>query len=248
MNKDSKIKGVIFDYGGTIDTDAVHWAEVIWNAYLNYGADIDKDTFRMAYVHAERSLAKFPIIRPQDNFLQLLRHKINIQTSFLVDAHLWKRFENNEHERTIFSLNVAQFCYDLVCKHLKVSRKILTTIKRDFPMVLVSNFYGNIHAILDDFKLNCFDDVIESAVVGVRKPNPEIFRLGVNALGMSTEKVVVVGDSFDKDIIPANSIGCKTIWMKGTEWNPNVLHDESIPDKIISSISQVKEAIAEINK
>ena len=24
------IKGVIFDYGGTIDTNSRHWAEVLW--------------------------------------------------------------------------------------------------------------------------------------------------------------------------------------------------------------------------
>ena len=28
-----KIKGIIFDYGGTIDSNGLHWAEVIWKAY-----------------------------------------------------------------------------------------------------------------------------------------------------------------------------------------------------------------------
>ena len=28
-----KIKGIIFDYGGTIDSNGMHWAEVIWRAY-----------------------------------------------------------------------------------------------------------------------------------------------------------------------------------------------------------------------
>ena len=31
------IKGVIFDYGGTIDTNSVHWAEVLWAAYVKMG-------------------------------------------------------------------------------------------------------------------------------------------------------------------------------------------------------------------
>ena len=28
-----KIKGIIFDYGGTIDSNGMHWAEVIWRAW-----------------------------------------------------------------------------------------------------------------------------------------------------------------------------------------------------------------------
>ena len=66
-------------------------------------------------------------------------------------------------------------------------------------MVLVSNFYGNINTILDDFKLKFFDSVIESAVVGIRKPDPRIFQLGVDALKMPAERTVVIGDSYSKD-------------------------------------------------
>ena len=29
----TKIKGIIFDYGGTIDSRGDHWSEVIWKAY-----------------------------------------------------------------------------------------------------------------------------------------------------------------------------------------------------------------------
>ena len=43
--------------------------------------------------------------------------------------------------------------------------------------ILVSNFYGNVNAVLRQFGLDgCFSEVIESAVVGVRKPDPEIWR------------------------------------------------------------------------
>ena len=27
------IQGIVFDYGGTIDSNGLHWAEVIWQAY-----------------------------------------------------------------------------------------------------------------------------------------------------------------------------------------------------------------------
>ena len=28
-----QLKGIIFDYGGTLDTDGLHWSEVLWTAY-----------------------------------------------------------------------------------------------------------------------------------------------------------------------------------------------------------------------
>lgn len=107
-------------------------------------------------------------------------------------------------------------------------------------MVLVSNFYGNINTILSDAGIDhYFKRVIESAVVGVRKPNPAIFALGVCALDLPASQVVVVGDTFDKDIAPAHSLGCRTVWIKGLQWEEKPC-DETMPDGIISRITELK--------
>ena len=31
--RSTKIRGIIFDYGGTLDTDARHWAHVLFEGY-----------------------------------------------------------------------------------------------------------------------------------------------------------------------------------------------------------------------
>lgn len=106
-------------------------------------------------------------------------------------------------------------------------------------MVLVSNFYGNINTVLAEFGLDClFNGVIESAVVGVRKPDPRIFRLGTDALGLNPEDVMVVGDSFTNDIIPAAAAGCRTAWLKGEGWT-DAVYDEQLPDVIIKDLSRL---------
>jgi putative hydrolase of the HAD superfamily len=108
-------------------------------------------------------------------------------------------------------------------------------------MVLVSNFYGNMAVVLQEFGFDgLFREVIESAVVGVRKPDPRIFTLGVEALGLKPEEVVVVGDSMDKDIIPAKQAGCQTVWLKGEGWTNDPM-DESIPDRTITDLSDLLE-------
>lgn len=73
------IKGVIFDYGGTIDSRGVHWSEIIWDGYKKAQVPVDKQQFRDCYVFAERELAKTRHILPEHNFLDLLRIKMNIE-------------------------------------------------------------------------------------------------------------------------------------------------------------------------
>ena len=110
-------------------------------------------------------------------------------------------------------------------------------------MALVSNFYGNMPTVLHEFGMDrFFDSVIESAVVGVRKPNPQIFLLGVEALGLSPSEVVVVGDSMKKDIIPAKAAGCRTVWLKGEGWSSEP-EDETLPDGVITDLNQLLENI-----
>lgn len=240
------IKGIIFDYGGTIDTDSIHWAEVIWKGYQKLNVNVTKELFRMAYVHAERTLAKFPLVKPEHNFLNLMNIKIDIQTSFLVDAGFWKDMEGKEKERKRVSELIANFCYQFVLDNLMVSKPVIKQMADKFPLVLVSNFYGNINTILNDFKLNLFQFVIESAVVGVRKPDPRIFQLGVEKLKIMPNEVIVVGDSYKKDIIPANAIGCKTVWIKGVGWDQKEQPDLTLPDAVINSIKLLPQVVNDI--
>ena len=229
-------KGIIFDYGGTIDTNSVHWSEVIRDAYQAEQVPVSKEHYRLAYVHGERSLAKFPLIQPDHNMLDLLRIKLRIQLGFLIDAGLC----SPSVPEAVLSQSLAQRCYDHVLSILTLSRPVLQQLAERYPLVLVSNFYGNIQAILRDFQLDTlFQQVIESAVVGIRKPDPAIFQLGVDALGLQSSEVLVVGDSYTKDIVPASSLGCSTVWIQGKGWGDEPTSDTSAATHVIHSITEL---------
>lgn len=208
------IKGIIFDYGGTIDSRGVHWSEVIWDGYRGAGIDVDKADFRDAYVYAERELARTRHILPHHNFLDLLRIKMRIELDRLAESGKMAP----DSDGTLAEA-VAQYCYRAARGCVEEARPVIEELYARYPLVLVSNFYGNVEAVLADFDLRrYFGAIIESAVVGVRKPDPAIFRLGVDALGLAPEEVLVVGDSLRKDILPAESLGCRTAWLKGKGW------------------------------
>lgn len=208
------VKGIIFDYGGTLDTGGDHWSEVIWRAYGAAGVAVDKALFREAYVYAERELARTLHILPHHDFHDLLLIKMRLELQWLAGGG---HFPPDMVEQKAAEL--ARLCDDSARQSVERARPTLEALHSRFPMVLVSNFYGNIHTVLAGFGIDrCFDKVIESAVVGVRKPDPKIFMLGVEALGLKPGEVLVIGDSYRKDIEPARSIGCKALWLKGIGW------------------------------
>ena len=224
------IKGYIFDYGGTLDTHGCHWGKVIWHAYQHCGVPVTEAQFREAYVYAERTLGRNPIIQSDFTFRQTLETKLRLQLEYLSERL---------SPLTSHLLPLTSHLYALTQAETAQSREVLLQLKERYPMVLVSNFYGNIATVLREFGLDgIFQTIVESAVVGVRKPDPQIFTLGVEALGLRPEEVVVVGDSVDKDIIPAHNAGCQTVWFKGEGWTDDPV-DESVPNQIITSLKDL---------
>lgn len=228
------IKGIIFDYGGTIDSRGVHWSEIIWDGYQLAKIPVTKEQFRECYVAAERELARTRHILPHHNFHDLLLIKMRLELEQLISTDcLSASFDLDATAATI-----AQYCYDQARITIEEVRPVIESLHKKFPLVLVSNFYGNIQSVLADFDLlRYFNHIIESAVVGIRKPNPQIFQRGIDALGLKAEEVLVVGDSYKKDILPAESLGCKVLWLKGKGWTDEE-NDISHP-KIITSLSEI---------
>jgi len=230
----NKVKGIIFDYGGTIDSNGKHWAEVFWESYQYQGVPVTKEQFREAYVYGERYLAAHPVIEPTDNFYDLLLKKIDLQIDYLV-SNIFLHTETKTRE---YSLAISDQCYTFVRNKISEEKIILEKLRADYPMILVSNFYGNIHSVLEDFGLlEYFDEIVESAVVGIRKPDPAIFALGVEKLKLPSENVVVIGDSYTKDIIPAHKNGCQTIWLKGPGWGDD--EEGATADVVISDFMEL---------
>lgn len=232
------IKGIIFDYGGTLDTGGTHWSHVIRDGWNKAGIAANDALFREAYVFGERELERVEHILPQHNFGDLLDIKMQIELGYLASTGNFPpaQVENKAKE-------IAEYCYETARKNVAKSKEVLEELSKKYPIVLVSNFYGNIETVLADFGiLECFKKVIESAKVGVRKPDPAIFELGVKALGLKPEEVLVVGDSIKNDIDPAKKIGCQTLLLEGKGWEDTPLvHDGSSIhqlDEILTFLAQ----------
>lgn len=231
------IKGYLFDYGGTLDTAGCHWGKMLWHAYQRQHVDVEEQAFRDAYVYAERTLGSQPIIRPEDTFRRTLDVKIRLEMEQLCTSGAWNA-DGGMFDRQHTA--VLDDVYNKVLEITAHSRSVLAQLQEaGYPMVLVSNFYGNVETVLHEFGFDIFfQDVVESAVIGIRKPDSRIWTEGVRRLGLPAEEVMVVGDSFYKDIEPALKAGCHATWMKGEGWTDK-RYDETIPDKVITDLEQL---------
>ena len=237
----NSIKGIIFDYGGTIDTNGTHWGEFIWEQYQEAGIDITRDIYREAYVHGERFLAKHPVIEPTDTFHTLLRKKIAIHFDFLRSRMSEIHFDNKIAEI------IADGCYNKVKNTLATTCAIVEKLSGKYPLVLVTNFYGNMPVVLKEFNLaQYFNAIVESSVVGLRKPDPALFALGVKELNLAPEEIVVIGDSYRKDIFPASTLGCRTVWLKNICWEEEPITPRYEATAIIKSLTELTDIMEEM--
>ena len=260
------LKGIIFDYGGTLDTCGQHWGKKLWHAYERQHVPVTEQQFRDAYVYGERTLGRNPIIKPDYTFHRTLSTKIRLEMEHLCTHNAW---DASEEEFRAKHQAVLDDLYAEVQATTAHSIGVLRELHERYPMVLVSNFYGNIECVLHEFGFDgLFLDIVESAIVGVRKPDPRIFELGVEKLRrnsdvetlrssdvekdansklsslhsplstLHSQEVLVVGDSFYKDILPAQKAGCRTAWFKGEGWTDET-YDETIPDMVITDLADL---------
>ena len=215
--KQTKPLVILFDFGGTLDTQGCHWGKMLWHGYEAMGVPVTEEQFREAYVYAERKLGSEPLIHANDTFRRMLSVKLDLEFDYLLEKG-WLTVDEQSARK--IQTELEDHIYNKVETIIGSSKNTLEQLRKQYRLGLVTNFYGNMSVVLKEFQLsNLCETVTESAVVGVRKPSPEIFRKAVAAMQVQSDRVLVVGDSYTKDILPAYEIGCRTCWLKGEGWN-----------------------------
>lgn len=92
--------------------------------------------------------------------------------------------------------------------------------------------------LLDYFETLIFSDEVELA-----KPGDRIFLLATEAMGISPESVVHVGDHVANDVVGANRVGMKSVWIRGFYEPEDPDDPASQPDAAVDDLSGVVDAV-----
>jgi putative hydrolase of the HAD superfamily len=123
----------------------------------------------------------------------------------------------------------------------------LAALRSRYKLGLITNGPSAIQrAKIERFGLaEYFDELVVSGEVGVAKPDPAIFRLALERLGVAPDEALFVGDSPEYDLRGAAAAGMPFVWMNpGAEALP-----ESIPQPLatIGRLGQLLEVLASID-
>jgi putative hydrolase of the HAD superfamily len=104
---------------------------------------------------------------------------------------------------------------------------------------VVSNSDGRVEQALEAAGLRqYFDVVIDSALVGVEKPDPRIFQAALDRLGVEPDQALYVGDLYQVDVVGARAAGIDAILLgQGHEADANCRWVRSIEDLVNQLLS-----------
>jgi putative hydrolase of the HAD superfamily len=199
------IRAIFFDMGGTLDGDGLHWLERFLALYKDFGVELPRDSIRDAFDEAERQSALDDNIASA-NLAQMIELHVKWQL-----AHLG--LKDSKLER-----HLIEGFIEPVREAVAANAPLLANlVERGFELGVVSNGCGNVEKLCADFGYATYLSVIvDSRRAGLYKPDPAIFLHAADKLGGDPATMMMVGDSFDRDVRPAKKAGMKTAWLEGT--------------------------------
>jgi HAD superfamily hydrolase (TIGR01549 family) len=237
------IKAVLFDMFDTLmmvrrNHDFYSPSLMRTYKFLNKnGIDVSFDTFEKAYIKARDELyARVDANLEEPHF--------NVRIS----EALKNLGYNYSASSQLVTEATAEFCDEFMTfVYLDPNtEKILCTLHGKYKLGIISNFAipECVHELLKTHGLSeLLDAVVVSAAVNKRKPSPEIFLNTLNALGVSAEETVFVGDTLDADIEGAKGAGIKAIYIERRIENSEGLVK---PDKTIKSLGELPTVLKDL--
>ena len=195
------LRALLFDYGGTLDGAASHWLDRFAALYGAAGVERDFAAIKDAFYAADAAAYADPGLA-KASLLQLIDRHVDWQLRHLgiADAAL--------HETVVSEFVAASRAA------LADSLVHLSHLAARYRIGVVSNFYGNVAAILSEHGFDSLLAVVaDSNVVGHAKPDVRIFTYALAGLGAVAGETMHVGDSYERDVEAAHRAGLRTAWL-----------------------------------
>jgi putative hydrolase of the HAD superfamily len=207
------IETLLFDFGGTLDSDGVAWKERFHALYRTEGLDLSAEAFAPVFYAADDALVG--ALAPTTG----LEETVDVLTTNL-EAELTRRC-GGTGQREIDGARghrvASRFLSEMSVAFAR-NRPVLETLGQRYRLGVVSNFYGNLEAVCESSGLGrLFGVTTDSQCVGAEKPEPAIFHAALTALNAVPETTVMVGDSLRRDYEGARRSGMGFIWIAPEE-------------------------------
>lgn len=216
---------LVFDFGGTLDGNGIHWLERTYQFIHERHPEITREAFDKA---DRASVTAFALgdssvkgsyqegsMLPIGAMASARAARCTLrETAEAISAGIYERLQLSEKTKDEY---VGWFCAG-VAESLGQNRRWLQTLQGSYQLAVISNNFGNTRGWCDEYGLSpLLDVIIDSTVLGVAKPDTRIFEAALSELGVAASQAIYVGDSYTADMIGGKNAGMWTAWLVGDQ-------------------------------
>ncbi len=217
------IHALIFDFGGTLDGNGIHWLERTYQFIHKKHPEITREAFdkadraaitefafgdaSMEWSYQDGSMLPVGAVASEYAARCSLR-----ETADAIAVGIYKRLGLSEQMKDEY---VDWFCAG-AAEHLKNNRRWLETLHDTYKLAVISNNFGNTRGWCDEYGLTpLLEAIIDSTVLGIAKPDARIFQAALSELDVAPAHAIYVGDSYSADMVGGKNAGLWTAWFVG---------------------------------
>lgn len=237
------LRALLFDMGGTLDADGLHWLDRFAALWAD-GVSVDRDTIRAAFDRAEERAAADDMMMSAHLEAMIGCH-VQWQLEYLMSAPAFVEWAARTGAGAMSELSRhvgSTFLENMRCAAARNLPVVAGLAARGYLLGVVSNGCGNVHLLCEDLGYAPFlSVVVDSRRASLQKPDPAIFLHAAARLALPPSTIMMIGDSFDRDVQPARSVGMMTAWLQGVRGVS--CPDPSSVDIVLRSLTELPSAL-----
>ena len=214
MMEKRRLDTVLFDLGGTLIYFDGNFDEIIAKSVLHLADQLSEDGY---VFHRDNFISDFDD-RMKVYYTERANDHVEYTTEYLLLTLLQEYGFESPSSRDLQQALKAMYAVSEAYWYVESDTSLMLEKLHDmgYHLGLVSNAAdeANVQRLIDKANIRCyFDIILISAAVGIRKPDPKIFRMALEQWHVEPSSAVMVGDTYEADIVGAHNLGLSTIWI-----------------------------------
>ena len=234
------IEAILFDMGGTLRSTTIREREVNKEKILEMIALLGADVNEAEFIQLLKKRA-----RAYKDWTEKTRLELN-------EVELWRRWmlpDWPSDQVSKLALQLSQFWREATGRHVvfpETQETVLALFRRGYRLGLVSNTTSSFEVprLLEELGIaGCFEAVVLSCVVGIRKPDPSILLMATERMGVRPERCAYIGNQPRRDVAAAREAGfAQTVILRDPKSPPDLAQDVAlIPSHTIDNLKELLE-------
>jgi len=206
-----------------------YWKDIDLNGVKGILWDLDNTIYvyehvhKLAYAAVKKQATQFGITETDFDIhwkkaRQLVHNQLHGQAaSHSRILYLQKLYEGvHGYTNPEFALEMEEVYWSNFLNYIEIRNGAIELIKKagllGIQMAIVTDLTAQIQLKkMKHLNLNPYVKyLVSSEEAGAEKPEPAIFQLALDKLNLSPSEVIMIGDSYEKDILGANTMGIKS--------------------------------------